>query len=63
MNYGDIISLDGTQFKVVGQIYADGEEAYELLPIMDIMLYTKKYVDNNYKMIKENPIGIPVDFN
>lgn len=63
MIYGDIIRLDGALFKVVGGCMQNKEECYELKPLVANIVYLANYVDKNCEIVKENPIGVPIDFN
>lgn len=62
MKYGDIIKVDNVLFKVVGGTIENNEECYECKPLVGNCLFLKDYVDNHYELVKENNIGVPIEF-
>lgn len=64
--YGDIVRLKDSQYlcKVVGT-YIDkcGKEYYELQPLVNTITMPRKYIENECEIVKENGIGIELEFN
>ena len=50
--------------KVVGT-YIDkcGKEYYELQPLVNTITMPRKYIENECEIVKENGIGIELEFN
>lgn len=61
--YGTILKdSNGIPFKVVGGKTVNGEQCYEVQVLVNTELLLKDYVLNNCYFIKDNPIGIPIEF-
>lgn len=64
--YGDIVRLKDNAYlcKVVGT-YIDkkNKEYYELQPLVNTITMPRKYIEDECEIVKENEIGIELEFN
>ena len=62
--YGTILKGkdDGILFKIVGGTTVNGEQCYEIQPLIRTQLLLKDWVLKNAEFVQDNPRGIPISF-
>lgn len=63
--YGDKVKLknEGYICRLIGS-YTDenGEQCYELMPLVEPIIASRDYIENECTLVYENPLGVELKF-
>lgn len=61
--YGTIIQDEqGLMCKITGGTTINNQKCYIVQPLIAETVVLKDYIENRWKIVKDNPLGIPIGF-